>query len=469
MPQQAQRNHAVSPASRTNKADFMAKANMFNKPASQSNAQQAQRNHAISPASRTNKADFMAKANMFNKPASQSNAQQAQRNHAISPASRTNKADFMAKANMFNKPASQGNAQQAQRNHAVSPASRTNKADFMTKANMFNKQVQKDTVSQRLVHKTEMTKLNELAPNADLNDKKRQLEGEEDVISRASEPRSVSPIQHARNQQDTGDTPVSVAPSHNSAARPSGQMESEVSRNRTNLSAKHHASKMPAPVLQQPTAGMPPSLPSQQILGVPPPLPTHGMNIPPPLPSQPIARVPPPLPTQGMIVPLPLPTSINTNASSANHPAPIAMGGLLAEIRAGKALKKVAQTRKASSKNVRKKAGGGGGIMAQMLQRQREMKAKQRQKKGGRRFTGIGEDTVDTVQNNLGRRSLKQKKCTATIEAAEFKRSWSTNTTKKIRHPGGRYCKKTRCHFFLAQEVTIICRLCHEDCQDRCQ
>ena len=40
--------------------------------------------------------------------------------------------------------------------------------------------------------------------------------------------------------------------------------------------------------------------------------------------------------------------------------------------------------------------------MAQMLQRQ-EMKAKQRQKKGGRRFTGIGEDTVDTVQNNLGR------------------------------------------------------------------
>ena len=42
---------------------------------------------------------------MFNKPASQSNAQQAQRNHAVSPASRTNKADFMAKANMFNKPA----------------------------------------------------------------------------------------------------------------------------------------------------------------------------------------------------------------------------------------------------------------------------------------------------------------------------------------------------------------------------
>ena len=61
---------------------------MFNKPASQSNAQQAQRNHAVSPASRTNKADFMAKANMFNKPASQSNAQQAQRNHAVSPASR---------------------------------------------------------------------------------------------------------------------------------------------------------------------------------------------------------------------------------------------------------------------------------------------------------------------------------------------------------------------------------------------
>ena len=47
--------------------------------------------------------------------------------------------------------------------------------------------------------------------------------------------------------------------------------------------------------------------------------------------------------------------------------------------------------------------------MAQMLQRQREMKAKQRQKKGGRRFTGIGEETVDAVQNNFGRKSLKQK------------------------------------------------------------
>ena len=222
------------------------------------------------------------------------------------------------------------------------------------------------------------------------------MEEEESVIARTSQPRSVSPIQHTRKQLDASDIPV--APSIDSAARPSSPIERELSKSRAQLPAKHHSSNVPEPMLQQATARMPPPLPPQPILSVPPPL-----------PPQPIARIPPPLPTQGMSVPPPLPTSINANANNTNRSAPIAMGGLLAEIRAGKALKKVAQTRKTPSKNVRKKAGGGGGIMAQMLQRQREMKAKQRQKKGGRRFTGIGEDTVNAVETSVTKKSLKQK------------------------------------------------------------
>ena len=106
--------------------------------------------------------------------------------------------------------------------------------------------------------------------------------------------------------------------------------------------------------------------------------------------------------------------------------------------------------------------------MAQMLQRQREMKAKQRQKKGGRRFTGIGEETVDAVQNNFGRKSLNQKSAPQPPRRRSLKGRGPPTPPKRSVIPARGIARKPAATSFGPRGSNNMPPL-PRGCQDRCQ
>jgi len=411
------KEHAVSPSSRGNKADFLAKANMFsNNNMAQNSHTKVTKEHVVSPSSRGNKADFLAKANMFsNNNMAQNSHTKVTKEHVVSPSSRGNKADFLAKANMFsNNNMAQNSHTKVTKEHVVSPSSRGNKADFLAKANMFSNKPKFERTEIKATHlQKKKSNFGELKTKSSMFQSKpavqKQIQVQQNKKKWSSsnntpQQRNVSPIQQQQQQQQQQGVLLN---------RPISSSSQVPRRNPQSLpSNTTHVS-------QPPTQGIP-------LVPPPLPIPAQGMpRMPPPLPvpAQGMPRMPPPLPipAQGMPrMPPPLPTSaMSSNKSDIVRPPKMQMGDLFAEIRAGRSLKKAAPSTRKGRKQV---GGGGGGIMAQMLKRQEQMKAKRLKRKGGKRLTGIdygftesiitesvGKNTNNNTSSNVTKKPLKKK------------------------------------------------------------